>query len=117
MVNMTGIFFLTLVCTLPTWYQRQKLAAIQNSHIALLAEMKHAVSMLNAHQTDTELEEVADLLSLTAEKLEASDIKPMVFGMEVEAWSMGSTFASAFAIFSYWMWWDSGINPGTVTGD
>ena len=77
---MGALFIITLFATFPTWYQRQKLASIQNSHSSLLAEMKHSVSMLNANQTESDLVEVIDLLDKTIEKLDASDQKPMVFG-------------------------------------
>ena len=109
---MGALFIITLFATFPTFYQRQKLASIQNSHSSLLAEMKHSVSMLNANQTESDphLAEVIDLLDKTIEKLEASDQKPMVFGIEVEEWNMRSSLASAFAIFGYWIWYDSGLN-------
>lgn len=107
----------TILCTLPTWYQRQKLASIQNSHLGLLADMKHSVSMLNANQTDgsnehQHLKEVIDLLDNTSEKLSASDQLPVVFGIEIEAWSMRSLFATLSSMFVAWLYLDSGIAAG-----
>ncbi len=115
MNNMVGLIAVTILCTFPTWYQRQKLASIQNSHIGLLADMKHSVSLLSANQDQTdrgELDEVVALLEKTSEKLQVSDKKPVVFGIEIEAWSMRSVGATMSSIFIAWLYFDSGIVAG-----
>ena len=108
LINMFAMLFVTMLCTLPTWYQRQKLAAIQNSHLALLAEMKHSVVMLNVAADNEELESVINLLEKTAEKIDASDKKPMVFGIEVEAWNSRSALGVLSSLFFTWLYLDQG---------